>query len=89
MSDDTSPSETEPFGAASSNPTLTYTDKQEPLPYPSLSEDDLKEFGEAAAHLIQTAKAFGVVIRIDTVPNKPLAMGNYEMVAEVYRRFRR
>jgi hypothetical protein len=37
--------------------------------------------------LIAEATALGIVVKIDTVPLKPLAMRNYELVADVYPTF--
>lgn len=38
---------------------------------------------QQAAKLITAAKGLGFILTIDLVPNKPLAMGNYDMVARV------
>lgn len=71
---DCSPSETEPFsGTAVSRPRPT--------------QEILKEFAKEIQRLLREAEANGVVIRVGLKPNTPLAMGNYEMEAEVYPRF--
>lgn len=47
-------------------------------------DDTLLASIEARAHqLIEAAKTAGMVVRIDLVPRKPLAMGNLEMVVDV------
>jgi hypothetical protein len=46
-------------------------------------EEKRKRIEEGLTSLINIAKEHGFVITVDTVPNKPLAMGNYEMVASV------
>jgi hypothetical protein len=36
-----------------------------------------------AKDLIETAERYGMVVRIETIPQEPLAMGNYQMHATV------
>lgn len=38
---------------------------------------------------ITAANLYGLVVKIDTVPKTPLAMGNYELKGEVYPRSRK
>lgn len=44
---------------------------------------------DMAQATIQLAQAYGLVVKIETVPKTPLAMGHYEMRAEVYPRSRK
>lgn len=37
-----------------------------------------------ASNLIRDAETLGVVVKIDLIPLEPLAMGNYQMAADVY-----
>lgn len=39
-----------------------------------------------ASNLIRDAETLGVVVKIDLIPLEPLAMGRYQMAADVYPR---
>lgn len=47
------------------------------------SADDLQTIQLIASDLIAHAKSRGVVLTIELKPRQPLAMGNYEMLAQV------
>lgn len=49
----------------------------------ALHQHKLALLTQQVKQLVLDAEAAGVVIRIETVPLKPLAMGNYKMVATV------
>lgn len=44
---------------------------------------------DLAQATIQAADIYGLVVKIETVPKTPLAMGHYEMRAQVYPRSRK
>lgn len=46
--------------------------------------EQVAEIQRRAEQLIELARAGGVVLTIELVPRKPLAMGNHTMVASAY-----
>lgn len=54
------------------------------IPSYTASPTDLAAVQEAAGHLVKTAALMGVVVTIDLVPQRPLAMGNYAARVKVW-----